>query len=110
VCHPRRHTCLHLPTTYHTSLNLPLFPANYHTCLQPTSVSLPACHWAYAGHVVRKKLAKAVLEGAVLSAVVQLMTSELDERTGLLKKVGVRGSGFFLEGLLGGCGARLGGC
>lgn len=39
-----------------------------------------------AGYVVRKKLAKAIkLEGAVLSSVVALMTSELDSHTGLLK-------------------------
>ncbi|GAB4814515.1 hypothetical protein N2152v2_001561 [Parachlorella kessleri] len=40
-----------------------------------------------AGYVVRKKLAKAIrLEGALLSSVVALMTDELDEKTGLLKK------------------------
>ena len=38
------------------------------------------------GYVVRKKLAKALrLEGAVLGAVVELMTGELDEETGRLK-------------------------
>lgn len=38
-----------------------------------------------AGYVVRKKLAKALrLEGAILSAVVELMTGELNEQVSKL--------------------------